>query len=163
MAKRKEGNPYTQRFFEHFPMEGDILIQVLRGHLLVEEVLRELLKLHMKNPGAIKGTSGASFDCHQVICLNDAFIDTPKKLSWVWNSAKKLNKLRNDLAHKIPTEALTHKVNDYIETTQKGFYIDSGFPVEKYDDDYPLLYDSILCLYVSVCLIKEQSNINVCT
>ncbi|OEE33239.1 hypothetical protein ACODG7_16700 [Vibrio anguillarum] len=163
MAKKIPMAPEALRFSEYFPENSDVLMQVLRGHLLVEEVVNQLFELKLTVPKALKGNHGTSFQCHQVICLAEALSQTPENLEWVWISAKKLNSLRNKLAHNLPTESLSHSIEDFIETVQTGFYKEPHFLFKDLDSEYPLLRDSILCLYVGICRIKELSKFSVRT
>lgn len=158
MANRKPANPYWINFFKHFPLDGDLLQQVLRGHLLVEAVLRELFEQNIKKPDVLKGSSGTRFDCHQIICLNEALTENHENLGWVWHSAKKLNQLRNDLTHNIPSESLSHKVNNFIKVTQDAVHSQYRLPSYNLDAEHPLLYDSIQVLYVAVISLKEKQN-----
>ena len=109
-----------ERFTEHYPFEGDLTLQILKGHLLVEEVLREIFDLLLPHPKALVGNKGASFDCHQIICLVESIAPNSQAMPWVWNSAKKLNNIRNDLAHQLNPKGLTHKVDGLIKYVMKN-------------------------------------------
>ncbi len=54
-----------ERHKRHFPSGAELSLQVLKGHLLVEELVRELVEAHLKDPSALEGSSGTSFNCHQ--------------------------------------------------------------------------------------------------
>ncbi len=104
-----------ERFMSHFPFEGDTTLQILKGHLLVEEHIRQLVTLQLPNPKALTGSDGASYDCHQMICLAEAITAESNQEQWVWKALKKLNKLRNFLAHNLHDgTALSHKVEDMV-------------------------------------------------
>lgn len=98
----------------HFPSGADMTLQLLRGHLLVEELLRELLVLQLAFPDAIKSNGGASFSCHQVICLVQAITRHSDTTPWLWVAARKLNRIRNDLAHKLNPQQLQQDVTQLI-------------------------------------------------
>ena len=103
------------RHDKHFPIGADITLQVLKGHLLVEELLREIFLLQLPFPEAIKGSRGTSFECHQIICLVQAMTLHSDKEPWLWDAAKRLNGIRNDLAHKLEPKALDAKVQSLIQ------------------------------------------------
>jgi hypothetical protein len=85
----------VQRMIDHYPADADITLQVLKGHLILEENLRELLDALLVNPSALNGKKGTSLTCHQVICLAHALTPIPfDSYSWLWSSAKQLNSLR---------------------------------------------------------------------
>ncbi len=52
------------RIEKHFPVGADLTLQVLKGHLLVEELLREIFSSLLSYPDALKGNRGTSFECH---------------------------------------------------------------------------------------------------
>lgn len=110
-----------KRLTDHYPVGADMTLQVLKGHLILEETLRELLDALLTSPNSLKGEKGASFSCHQVICLAHALAPPPaSKLAWLWSAAKHLNNLRNDLAHRLSPAGLENKVKVFIETVRKG-------------------------------------------
>jgi len=88
-----------EKFLDHFPANGDRDLQILKGHLLVEEWLQDILHLQLCYPNALTGPKGAKIECHQLICLVEAITPHSQGMPWVWVAAKKLNTLRNDLAH----------------------------------------------------------------
>ena len=103
-----------QRIEHHFPDGADLTLQVLKGHLLVEELLRQIFDLLLANPRALQGDRGTSFECHQIICLVEAITPHSSLEPWVWSAAKRLNNLRNDLAHNLEPKALDQKVKALI-------------------------------------------------
>ena len=115
----KECNSDKLKFLDHFPRDGDITLQILKGHLLLEETLREILVLQLPHAHAISGEKGASFTCHQVICLCEALTPVSDAMPWIWAASKKLNNLRNDLAHQLNPPSLNAKAEaliNYIKT-----------------------------------------------
>ena len=86
-----------RRFYTLLPRTNDPTLLVLKVHLLIEEQLRQLVDERVAKPEAV---SEARLDCFQVVCLCEAFCayETGPKL---WNALRKLNKLRNDLAHTL--------------------------------------------------------------
>lgn len=106
-----------QRMIDHYPASADITLQVLKGHLILEETLRDLLDALLVNPNALNGERGISSSCHQIICLVHALTPIPfDSHSWLWASAKQLNSLRNDLAHKLAPSGIEKKLNSFIST-----------------------------------------------
>ena len=150
---------YAERFIEHFPLNGDLLSKVLRGHLLVEEVLNDIFKSLLHYPEDLSGNSGTRLDCHQVICLTSAMCKegyfTKERLDHMWVSVKKLNSLRNHLAHKIPRSEVTHKVDDFISYVQTNLN-SPELELSMQDTDYPQLYDSILTVHVWLSVLKSS-------
>ena len=110
-----------RRMIDHYPASADITLQVLKGHLILEETLRDLLDALLVNPKALTGKKGISLTCHQVICLAQALTPIPfDSYSWLWTSAKELNSLRNDLAHKLSPSGIEEKINSFISTVMES-------------------------------------------
>ena len=106
---------------QHFPVDADMTLQILKGHLIIEEALREIFELLLISPGALQGEKGASFNCHQIICLVEAL--APKrsdKMKWVWSAAKQLNNLRNDMAHKLNPQGLDSKIQSFLRNVRES-------------------------------------------
>ena len=113
--------PTLQRMIDHYPASADITLQVLKGHLILEETLRDLLDTLLINPNALKGKKGISLSYHQIICLVHSLIPIPlNSHSWVWVSAKQLNGLRNNLAHKLAPSGIEKKLNSFISTVMES-------------------------------------------
>ncbi len=117
--KNRKHNADLSKFLHHFPTEGDLTLQILKGHLLVEEIIRELFILQLPFSKALKGNGGTSFNCHQVICLVEAMTSHSQAIPWIWQAAKKLNNIRNDLAHQLSPQGLEDKVEGLISFVKK--------------------------------------------
>jgi len=107
------------RYDAHFPVDGDLIIQVLKGHLLVENLFREILTLQLAFPDVLKGNSGASFQCHQIICLVQALTPHSDEEPWLWPAAKRLNNLRNDIAHELEPRSVETRVQELVQFTMR--------------------------------------------
>jgi hypothetical protein len=121
-----------QRMINHYPADADITLQVLKGHLILEETLRDLLDALLVNPSALRGEKGISLSCHQVICLAHALTPIPfDSYCWLWASAKQLNGLRNDIAHKLAPSGVEKKLNSFISTVMES------------EPDFAILHDQL--------------------
>lgn len=85
-----------ERIAQHLPSGDDVTLITLKGHLLVEEELDELLTSHCKDPSAIEGDIGFSIKLKFARALTGA-----DELCLVWSACERLNSLRNALAHKL--------------------------------------------------------------
>ena len=103
------------RIEKHFPDGADLTLQVLKGHLLVEEQLRAIFNLLLVYPDALKGDRGTRLECHQIICLVQAMTKHSTLEPWFWDAAKRLNGIRNDLAHNLEPRSLDEKVRSLIQ------------------------------------------------
>ena len=103
-----------ERLHKHFSIEAELSMQLLKGHLLLEQTFRELLDLYLVRPECLLGDKGTKLDSHAVICLVEAL--TPKSFPhpWAFHAAKKLNKARNSLAHKIDESVYSSQCRDFV-------------------------------------------------
>ncbi|MBD0785829.1 hypothetical protein HUO09_05715 [Vibrio sp. Y2-5] len=119
--KMNISNEERKRFMEVFPFSGDTTLQILKGHILAEEKVREVVRLQLPHRQALIGSQGATFDCHQMICLAEAITPESPKQEWLWIALKKLNRLRNYLAHQIEeSESLGNKIGDLVSFVRKN-------------------------------------------
>jgi hypothetical protein len=79
------------------PSTDDLTLIVLKGHLLVEEVLLDLANCAFPHPQYLRD---ANLSFHKLACVVRAFI--PEQFdSPAWRLIFLLNALRNDLAHNL--------------------------------------------------------------
>lgn len=88
----------------------DYLNVVLRSHLFIESKLIELINNNLINPGALD-LSKISFPIKLQLCASLGLLEV-KDLS----AYKKLNKIRNDAAHKLDFEIAAQNIEDLIST-----------------------------------------------
>jgi hypothetical protein len=83
------------RYDEHMPKTDDVTLIVLKGHLLVEEVLFQLAETALPNPQYLP-----KFMFHKLACVVRAAV--PKRSEDpCWELILTLNSLRNDFAHNL--------------------------------------------------------------
>ncbi len=85
-----------ERITQHLLPSDDLTLITLKGHLLVEELLGEIIASYCKNPDALEGDIGFAVKLKFARALTGA-----EELALVWNACQKLNALRNALAHKL--------------------------------------------------------------
>lgn len=124
-----------RKYFSTIPHAKDLTLVVLKGHLLLEEQIRETVIERLTNKEAI---NKARFNCHQLICLAEALCpdDAPKKM---WLAAKKLNKIRNDLAHHLEPKGVSDRIEDFIATFPSNFENDDNSLQEKFENSLLIL------------------------
>jgi len=97
----------VKRILEHLPMKGNTVLTLLKGHLLIEETLRKFINKKVPNRNAIEE---AQLSFHQTCCMVKALYK-PQGMEWLWVAVKRLNKLRNDLAHNLEPVGFDDRIN----------------------------------------------------
>ncbi|MCG7967527.1 MAG: hypothetical protein JAY63_13085 [Candidatus Thiodiazotropha taylori] len=117
------------RFLKSLPESGDIELALLKCHLLIEEILTEIIVKASKNPQYI---STARLSFMQKIHVARALSNLSHSV-WVWESLKLLNSARNGLAHNLNAEKTTEKLSEFTKHVLKNNPIVS--PEDEYDDE----------------------------
>jgi hypothetical protein len=103
---------FLNRFVAHLPLQTtDRTLVVLKGHLLIEEMLREFVSTHFPNPHQL---DGARLTFHQYLCLAKS-IDTDPLREKLWITIEKLNMLRNKLAHSLEPKELERHIEEFLK------------------------------------------------
>jgi hypothetical protein len=103
-------------FIKTMPKSDDITLIVIKGHLLLEEQLRNLFKSNFNNP---KVLNKSKFEFSQIITMVEAIFENDERNNNFWESIRKLNTIRNDIAHNIENKGLNDKVNNLIKISNK--------------------------------------------
>jgi hypothetical protein len=102
-----------RNFLETLPHGRDTELVLLKGHLLVEEQIHLIIHRRLRNPNVL-AEANSRLETHQAIQLARAFFP-PDHMPEIWLAALKLNKLRNDIAHRIwPSQSLSDKVAAWV-------------------------------------------------
>jgi hypothetical protein len=112
-------------FLRHMPdADSDLALIVLKGHLLLEQRIREFISERMLTPSAL---DDARLSSYQLICLAEALTlpnDDPKRL---WTVLRKLNTLRNQLAHNLTPQRVQERVQEIVNEYSATWPVQSGF------------------------------------
>jgi hypothetical protein len=112
----KEPENYFEKLKTHLPLVKDPTVVILRGHLLIEELLEALITASLVDPTAIRDARLTFF--HK-LCLCRGLIGSANEDD-LWKPIEALNGLRNTISHKLPDEALSKKLDPVL----KSFFID---------------------------------------
>ena len=108
MESRDEFKEYVLKYFDgKVVLESDDLTIVIRAHLLVENILEKLLK------GCLDITVFEERDLSFNLKLKMA--QSMNLLEDLYPAIKRLNKIRNDFAHKIETKIETMDISVFIQ------------------------------------------------
>jgi hypothetical protein len=106
-----------RNFLLKLPHGKDIVLVVLKGHLLLEEQVKLIVRERVRDFSRL---GDARFGFYQFVCVANALTgkDDP---AWVWPSLKKLNKLRNDIAHEMDSLSLTSDIEKFVSSVPVKF------------------------------------------
>jgi hypothetical protein len=104
-----------QRFTDGFWEDNPYALDLLKGHLLVEEVLEEIIFAACRKPESAR-ESRMSFYTKAKLAEAIAGVDSP-----VWPCIESLNSARNELAHGRALEKLEAKIDAYITCTRHRY------------------------------------------
>lgn len=138
-----------RRFLTLLPHGKDRRLVVLQAHLLIEEQLRQLVEERLKNIHAI---DEAALDFHQCACVAQSFFP-PDHLPWLWTGVKKLNKIRNHIAHKLDSKGLQDRMDDLVNSFPSGF--------KAFDDEISRFELTLWSLFAAVSDLVETPSAKV--
>ena len=119
---RPGANDEGRRCSYHFGLRRAVLnsrivihrspLVILKGHLLIEEQIKLIISERVKKPEAL---SDARLTYYEYICIAEAFLPENKD---IWKPVKKLNNIRNKLAHNAEHGGLDDQIDDFVSSVQ---------------------------------------------
>lgn len=126
------------RFLDNLPNGNDKTLIVLKGHLLIEELMTEILKLKIEgNPLGLAVQKRWMFNKKLELCW--ALVKDELEPG-LWDSIKKLNGVRNDMSHQLQPNNIDKKIEEFIISVR-------GFSLMPDEPDLNLHY-SLGWLYI---------------
>jgi hypothetical protein len=143
------------KFKEHLQFVDETVVLVLKGHLLIEEVLDSIISKFVWHVDFLES---ASLRFAQKISLARA-VSLDEQANPLWEVALALNALRNQLAHSLDTEARARKMGALREIYFKNVS-DVGDAKMK-DPDLPdqmVIYWSVALLWGFLDAFKSEAE-----
>ena len=122
----KDTQKYYKYISTHLPRVKDPTLIILRGHLLVEELLNEVLKSWLKDPSVLPDTR---LTFHQKLKLAQGII-LGRKDGFTWKPLELLNQLRNKISHRLNPHDLELKIDEFLKCVYPEDY--SKIPSDIY-------------------------------
>ncbi len=91
---------------------GDPTYIVLKAHLLAEEMLRTFLQKQASHPDTLRE---AELEFYQLLVLCQAFHRHIGPDWWGWRALRKLNSIRNSLAHNLEPKDVKDRILDFSQ------------------------------------------------
>lgn len=86
-------------------------LHIMRGHLLLEKKIRELVDAKLKKPEALKD---ARLSFSQIVCVAEALC-WKQKSDLLWQLIKKLNNIRNSFSHQLAPKKYDELVKEFLD------------------------------------------------
>jgi len=116
MNEESKLKSWEDRFFEHLPDTDDLSLMVLKGHLLIEEQLNELISIKCISPECLEKarlTFNQKIHILKALYGKEIMTDSDYQL---WVALESLNSIRNKLSHNLEPDNLDKKVETFIRT-----------------------------------------------
>ena len=140
----------ARRMLMHISPNADLQLVILKGHLLIEERLRDIIEKRIRGHAALGMDDGSKWTFDHKARLAEALCHGEEHDS-LWRGVRKLNKIRNRLAHHVEPEGLSDMVddlnrswpgapvlsrqNEYIRNTLCSMFIALYDLAERHDED----------------------------
>lgn len=110
------------RILTHLPKTDDLTLITLKGHLLIEEVLDDLIFLKCKEPEVLRNVDLSFFVKARMAraLVGSSLADGSVLPEHVWDMIDALNSLRNELAHTLESSKVESKANRFIELAHRN-------------------------------------------
>lgn len=138
-----------RRFYTLLPRSTEAALVVLKIHLLVEEQVRAYVEERVSESAALKK---ADLTCHQAISVAEALC-TEDIHPNVWEAARKLNELRNRIAHNLEPAGVLERMSNFCtligfspQTRAATALAPHPSPLEDFEFAASMLYNE-LALY----------------
>lgn len=105
-----------KEILQKLPYKAGTDLVILKGHLIIEEILQGIIDRKLENP---EGFDEAGLTFYQRVCLASALYKLDPLYSFMWSAVKKLNKIRNDLAHQLESKGIQDKINDFVQFVER--------------------------------------------
>lgn len=116
-ASEADWNAYNE-LTDHLPdQDADTVLIILKGQLLIEKLVRKFVAARLPNPGVFQKQNITAAQCIAIaesMCLAN---DEPK---WLWAQVKKLNAIRNMLAHSLENEKVETRIKSFVSTVSNA-------------------------------------------
>lgn len=102
---------YYKHLLAHLPIVKDPTLVILRGHLLLEELLDEVLRTWLKDPSVLPDTR---LTFHQKMKLSQGIISGGRN-GFTWKPVDLLNQIRNRISHRLSPHDLELKIDEFLK------------------------------------------------
>jgi hypothetical protein len=102
---------YRYKAFVNLAPEQGIFKNTIIGHMIIEELIRDLVEIKLEKASVLENSS---FTFFQLTVLTEGLYGKTFP-SWLWPATRKLNKIRNKYAHNLCPEDTDELLSDFNE------------------------------------------------
>lgn len=107
---------FRKKYIEMVPESSDLTIIVLKGHLVIEELLCNVLRSHCENHDALLE---ARLTFYQKACVAKSLMSSVGTV--YFPSIFFINRLRNDLAHNLESSKRDKLIENFVSESKSLF------------------------------------------
>lgn len=131
------------RFMKTLPKSGDVELTLLKCHLLIEEVLTEIIAKEFNNHAYVYD---ARLSFSQKIHLTRASTEL-RHAPWIWQALKLLNQARNELSHNLTSHEIEKKLEKFIVHVKAH---NKEMPEDGYSENFTRFHWAVFVTYTVV-------------
>jgi hypothetical protein len=104
----------VREILAELPATDDIIILTLKGHLIIEQLLIRMMECAAVNPAPLKDLNRLQFSTRVALAesLSPPF---ERRDGDIWSLARKVGKIRNDIAHQLRPKKLHEDVQSFLD------------------------------------------------
>jgi len=103
------------RFKRHMPRSNDLTLIILKGHLLIEQEMNDILDSNLTESKALLN---ARLTFNHRLAIIKAIYGSFKRSKFPYNNIEKLNTLRNQLVHNLEPKNLEENVLAFVQEVE---------------------------------------------
>jgi hypothetical protein len=117
-------------WLRHLPAEQNLTLIVLKGHLLVEQHLLDIVRSRVAEPAALDDTN---LGLWRLARLARALVADAAPVA-IWTAIDRLNRLRNELAHHIEPPAIQALAQAFIDAIPVSIELPAPFAANTLEE-----------------------------
>jgi hypothetical protein len=115
------------KYKKHFPPGDDVTLIILKGHLLIEDYMYQLLAEHFERPMCLK-QANLSFSKLKWVTEGLCYKSFDR---WLWNAIGVVNQIRNALAHELEPRGHVEQLNKLFQIMRNECPVNGFFAHAK--------------------------------
>ncbi len=110
----------VREILQELPEGSDVIILTLKAHLVIEQLLIQMMEVAATNPEPLKDINRLQFSTRLAIA-HSLFRPVARNSDGLWALVKKLGKIRNDIAHQLRPKKLDEEIEAFVDMFIRAF------------------------------------------